>query len=131
MDEEEYRGRDRDRDRGRDRDRDRDRDRYRTNSLASTVELFSVHPCKVSKVEKYGAFLEFADGLRDERGRPQSGLLHVSQMAETRVEDPEKVVEVGEKIWAKVIRIDVNYNNRNHHRCHYRISLFRTKVKSA
>lgn len=104
------------------------RDRPRTNSLASAVELFSVHPCKVSKVEKYGAFLEFADGLRDERGRPQSGLLHVSQMAETRVENPEKVVEVGEKLWAKVIRIDVNNNDNNYH--HYN-RIFRTKVKSA
>ena len=78
-------------------------------SSGSQVELFSIHQCKVAKVEKYGAFLDFTDGLCDERGRPRSGLLHVSQMAETRVENPEMVVEVGEKLWAKVIRIDVKW----------------------
>ena len=72
--------------------------------------LFSIHQCRVTRVEKYGAFLEFMDGVCDERGRPKSGLLHVSQMAETRVENPEMVVEVGEKLWAKVIRVDVSNN---------------------
>lgn len=83
-----------------------------SSSSGSQVELFSIHQCKVAKVEKYGAFLDFMDGLCDERGRPKSGLLHVSQMAETRVENPDMVVEVGEKLWAKVIRIDVNLEER-------------------
>ena len=79
-------------------------------SSSSSVVLFSIHQCRVTRVEKYGAFLEFMDGVCDERGRPKSGLLHVSQMAETHVENPEMVVEVGEKLWAKVIRVDVSNN---------------------
>ena len=52
----------------------------------------------IIKVTGFGAFAEFDDGLE--------GLIHVSQLSSEKVTHPEKVVQVGDKITAKVIKVD-------------------------
>ena len=36
------------------------------------------------------------------------GLVHISQMSNTRLEKPEEVVEMGERVYCKVIAVEVN-----------------------
>jgi small subunit ribosomal protein S1 len=52
----------------------------------------------IIKVTGFGAFAEFDDGLE--------GLIHVSQLSSEKVTHPEKVVNVGDEIKAKVIKVD-------------------------
>jgi small subunit ribosomal protein S1 len=52
----------------------------------------------IIKVTGFGAFAEFDDGLE--------GLIHVSQLSSEKVTHPEKVVNVGDEISAKVIKVD-------------------------
>ena len=52
----------------------------------------------IVKVTGFGAFAEFDDGLE--------GLIHVSQLSSEPVTHPEKVVQVGDQITAKVIKVD-------------------------
>jgi len=52
----------------------------------------------IIKVTGFGAFAEFDDGLE--------GLIHVSQLSSKKVTHPEKVVNVGDEISAKVIKVD-------------------------
>ena len=52
----------------------------------------------VKNVTDFGAFVEFAPG--------QEGLVHISNLAENRVEKVEDVVSVGDEIWVKVLERD-------------------------
>ncbi|NQU78119.1 S1 RNA-binding domain-containing protein [Candidatus Falkowbacteria bacterium] len=53
---------------------------------------------KVSGVVDFGAFIEFDDGLE--------GLVHISELAWQRIDDPRDVIKVGEKVKAEIIDID-------------------------
>ncbi|OGY79990.1 MAG: hypothetical protein A3B74_05015 [Candidatus Kerfeldbacteria bacterium RIFCSPHIGHO2_02_FULL_42_14] len=53
---------------------------------------------KVSGVVDFGAFVEFGDGLE--------GLVHISELAWQRIENPRDIVKVGETIKATIIGID-------------------------
>jgi small subunit ribosomal protein S1 len=52
----------------------------------------------VTKLTNFGAFVEIGDDLE--------GLLHISEMAEHKVEKPEEIVKVGDKVKVMVINID-------------------------
>ncbi|MFA7663095.1 MAG: S1 RNA-binding domain-containing protein [Patescibacteria group bacterium] len=52
----------------------------------------------VSGVVDFGAFIKFDDGLE--------GLVHLSELAWKRIDDPRNVIAVGDKIKAKIISID-------------------------
>ena len=52
----------------------------------------------VVRIAPFGAFVELDPGV--------DGLVHISQMANYRVEKPEDVVSVNEKIKIKIISID-------------------------
>ena len=54
----------------------------------------------IIKITGFGAFAEFGDGLE--------GLIHITQLDSKNVSQPEKVVEVGQKIQAKIIKVDVS-----------------------
>jgi len=54
----------------------------------------------IIKVTGFGAFAEFGDGLE--------GLIHITQLDSKNVSQPDKVVEVGQKIQAKIIKVDVS-----------------------
>ena len=53
---------------------------------------------KVTKITNFGVFVELEDNLE--------GLLHVSELADHKVEDPHEEVEIGRKIQVKILRVD-------------------------
>jgi small subunit ribosomal protein S1 len=53
---------------------------------------------KVTKLTNFGVFVELEPGLE--------GLLHISELADHKVESPEEVVKVGDDIEVKVLRVD-------------------------
>jgi small subunit ribosomal protein S1 len=52
----------------------------------------------VTKITNFGVFIGLEDGLE--------GLLHISELADHKVENPEDVVKVGEQIEVKILRVD-------------------------
>ena len=52
----------------------------------------------VTKITNFGVFVGLEDGLE--------GLLHISELADHKVDNPEDVVKVGEVIEVKVLRVD-------------------------
>ncbi|HUT61599.1 MAG TPA: 30S ribosomal protein S1 [Phycisphaerae bacterium] len=53
---------------------------------------------KVTKITNFGVFVELEEELE--------GLLHVSELADHKVENPKDVVKVGEEIEVKILRVD-------------------------
>jgi small subunit ribosomal protein S1 len=53
---------------------------------------------EVTKIKKYGAFLQIGDGIE--------GLLHVSELAWEHVDHTEDVVQVGQKLRVRVLQAD-------------------------
>src|SRR5256885_15584477 len=53
---------------------------------------------KVTKLTNFGVFVELEPGLE--------GLLHISELTDSKVESPEEVVKVGDDIEVKVLRVD-------------------------
>jgi small subunit ribosomal protein S1 len=53
---------------------------------------------KVTKLTNFGVFVELEPGLE--------GLLHISELAEHKVDSPEEVVKVGDEIEVKILRVD-------------------------
>ncbi|MFA5892314.1 MAG: S1 RNA-binding domain-containing protein, partial [Actinomycetota bacterium] len=54
----------------------------------------------VTKITNFGVFVGLENGLE--------GLLHISELADHKVENPEDVVKVGEIIEVKVLRVDAD-----------------------
>ena len=53
---------------------------------------------KVTKITNFGVFVELEPDLE--------GLLHISELADHKVEDPHEVVKVGEELEVKILRVD-------------------------
>src|SRR5262245_5964474 len=53
---------------------------------------------KVTKLTNFGVFVELEPGLE--------GLLHISELADHKVESPEEVVKVGDEVEVKILRVD-------------------------
>ena len=53
---------------------------------------------KVTKLTNFGVFVELEPGLE--------GLLHISELADHKVEGPEDVVKVGDEVEVKILRVD-------------------------
>ncbi|MEM7235462.1 MAG: 30S ribosomal protein S1, partial [Planctomycetota bacterium] len=53
---------------------------------------------EVTKITNFGVFVELENALE--------GLLHISELAEKKVESPEEVVKVGDNVAVKVIKVD-------------------------
>jgi small subunit ribosomal protein S1 len=54
----------------------------------------------ITKITNFGVFVGLEDGLE--------GLLHISELADHKVENPEDIVKVGEQIEVKVLRVDAD-----------------------
>ena len=53
---------------------------------------------KVTKITNFGVFVEIGDELE--------GLMHISELSDTKVENPEDVVSVGDKIRVRIIKVN-------------------------
>ncbi len=53
---------------------------------------------KVTKLTNFGVFVELEPGLE--------GLLHISELADHKVDSPEEIVKVGDEIEVKILRVD-------------------------
>lgn len=53
---------------------------------------------KVTKITNFGVFVELEEDLE--------GLLHVSELADHKVDDPHAEVKIGEKLLVKILRVD-------------------------
>ncbi len=67
-------------------------------NLTKDVEVGSTYTGKVTRLLNFGAMVEILPG--------KEGLVHISELAESRVASVEDVVKVGEEITVKVIGID-------------------------
>lgn len=66
--------------------------------IVRDVEVGKIYEGKVTRVEKYGAFVEVIPG--------KEGLVHISQLDEQRVAKTEDVCDVGDIISVRVVSID-------------------------
>jgi polyribonucleotide nucleotidyltransferase len=70
----------------------------RIHTIVAKPIIGEIYMGKVKSVLNYGAFIEFMPG--------KDGLLHVSEVCWERIEDLEKVLEIGETLQVKLIGID-------------------------
>ena len=54
---------------------------------------------KATKITNFGVFVELEEDLE--------GLLHVSELADYKVESPKDVVKIGEELEVKILRVDI------------------------
>ena len=66
----------------------------------NTCRIYSWKSCrrKVTGVADFGIFVEFGENLE--------GLVHISELAWQRIDDPSDVVKVGDKVKAEIISVD-------------------------
>ena len=55
---------------------------------------------KVTRIHAFGAFVELAPG--------RGGIIHISELADHKVEKVEDVVHIGDMVWVRIIEIDVD-----------------------
>ncbi|MCA9299743.1 MAG: S1 RNA-binding domain-containing protein, partial [Phycisphaerales bacterium] len=55
---------------------------------------------KITKITNFGVFVELEDELE--------GLLHISELADHKVENPQEVVQAGDEVDVKILRVDIN-----------------------
>ena len=55
---------------------------------------------KVTKITNFGVFVGLEDGLE--------GLLHISELSDEKIENPEDIVSVGDELEVKVLRVDTD-----------------------
>ena len=67
-------------------------------TIVFVPEVGQLYYGKVVRIMAFGAFVELAPG--------KDGMVHISKLAEHRVEKVEDVVNIGDMIWVKVTEID-------------------------
>ena len=67
-------------------------------NIIREVEVGETYLGKVTRIEKFGAFIEILPG--------KEGLCHISQLAQERVNRVEDVVSIGDEVLVKVTEID-------------------------
>lgn len=66
--------------------------------ITQDIEVGRIYMGKVSRIVDFGAFVEILPGVE--------GLLHISQIAEKRIQKVTDILKLGEKVPVKVIEID-------------------------
>ncbi len=66
--------------------------------VANSYEVGQLVKGTVTQLANFGAFARIEDGIE--------GLIHVSELAEERIQHPKQVVEEGEELILRIIRID-------------------------
>ena len=67
-------------------------------AMIEDPEVGQIYTGRVTRVENYGAFVEFLPGTE--------GMVHVSQLADYRVKSVEEEVSIGDEIMVMVINVD-------------------------
>ena len=67
-------------------------------TIATDLELNCEYDGVVSRITQFGAFVEVAPG--------KDGMIHISKLSKERVEKVEDVVNIGDKVRVKTIKID-------------------------
>ncbi len=75
-----------------------DKARHIIEGIAKDIEVGDVYTGKVVRIMNFGAFLELLPG--------KDGMLHISKLANHRVEKVEDVLSIGDEIEVKVSEID-------------------------
>lgn len=70
------------------------------NDIPSRYQIDSIVKGTVTKITNFGVFVELESELE--------GLLHVSELADHKVENPESMVNVGEELEVRVLRVDIS-----------------------
>jgi small subunit ribosomal protein S1 len=73
-------------------------------AFAEENQVGSMVEGTVTRLEKFGAFVEIAPGLE--------GLCHISELAWARVSDPAEVLKIGQTVSAKILKIEEGMNGR-------------------
>jgi small subunit ribosomal protein S1 len=68
------------------------------NTIAARFKVGEKVKGKVSKVASFGAFIEIEDGV--------DGLVHISQISDQHVEKVKDVLDVGQEVEARILRVD-------------------------
>ena len=68
--------------------------------IVKEVEMGGIYTAKVSKITTFGIFVDITPSI--------SGLVHVSEMSDTFVKDPNTVVKLGDEVLVKLIGKDEN-----------------------
>ena len=74
------------------------RARSMIEGIAKDPQVGDVFRGKVVRIMQFGAFVEFAPG--------KDGLVHISKLADKRVEKVEDVVNIGDELEVRVAEID-------------------------
>ncbi len=69
-----------------------------TSTIPAKYQPGQVVSGKVTKITNFGVFVGLEDGLE--------GLLHISELADHKVENPEDIVQVGDELDVKILRVD-------------------------
>ena len=67
-------------------------------NIAEDLEVGKIYSGKVSRIMKFGAFVDIAPG--------KEGMIHISKLSSKRVEKVEDVVNIGDEVDVEVIKID-------------------------
>ena len=76
----------------------KDRTQNPWDVFMNTYKVGDVANVRIVKLMTFGAFAEVVPGV--------DGLIHISQIADRRIEKPSDVLKVGDKVQAKIIGID-------------------------
>ncbi|MDD3647460.1 MAG: polyribonucleotide nucleotidyltransferase [Candidatus Dojkabacteria bacterium] len=68
------------------------------SAIVEEAEVGKIYKGKVARIESYGVFVDVSPAI--------SGLVHVSEMADKFVSDPNSIVKIGQTVKVKVIGID-------------------------
>ena len=68
------------------------------NDIPSKYQPGQLVKGTVTKITNFGVFVGLEDGLE--------GLLHISELADHKVDNPEDIVNVGDEIEVKILRVD-------------------------
>lgn len=70
----------------------------RINEITAEIEIGKIYPGKVVRIVDFGAFVSILGG--------KEGLVHVSQIADHRIEKVADYLQVGQEVQVKVLEID-------------------------
>ncbi len=78
--------------------------RHIIEAIVAEVEVGKTYMGTVKRIMDFGAFVEIIPGVLGTQGK--EGLVHISQLAEERVNKVKDVVDIGDQILVKVTEID-------------------------